>query len=469
MSKKILFCAALVLAIFAGAAQKRQVMLDRVVAVVGGSSILWSEVDEYAGELVEQRRLQGYTSDRDPHDEALEQLLMQKLLFNQALIDSVDVSYSGIAQRVEAHLQALIDDAGSIAALETKQHMPIFNVREMLRQRYEEQAYAQAMQSSVVGKIKVIPGEVERYYKKTDPDSLPTIAEQYIYAQITRFPASIKEAKQRTKERLLDMRERIIKGQTRFDIMARMYSMDGSAISGGELDPQPLDGFVRQFADALADMKPGQVSEVVETQYGYHLIQLIDQKGRMYHARHIVLRPSYTLEELAAPARMLDSIANLIRKDSITFEEAARKFSDDENSKMNGGVVTNHDLLEAAHAYDARYTETRFLKEDFGRNGGKSLDDYNALRNLKEGEISEAYQTEDWMGNQLSKIVKLVRVIPPHKVSLNEDYIRVEQLALNAKREKVFKEWLNKKIEGMYVYIDPEFRDGEFENKNWIK
>ena len=426
MSKKILFCAALVLAIFAGAAQKRQVMLDRVVAVVGGSSILWSEVDEYAGELVEQRRQQGYTSDRDPHDEALEQLLMQKLLFNQALIDSVDVSYSGIAQRVEAHLQALIDDAGSIAAL-------------------------------------------ERYYKKTDPDSLPTIPEQYVYAQITRFPASIKEAKQRTKERLLDMRERIIKGQTRFDIMARMYSMDGSAISGGELDPQPLDGFVRQFADALADLKPGQVSEVVETQYGYHLIQLIDQKGRMYHARHIVLRPSYTLEELAAPARMLDSIANLIRKDSITFEEAARKFSDDDNSKMNGGVVTNHDLLELTQRWEASYTETRFMKEDFGRAGGKSLDDYNALRNLKEGEISDAYQTEDWMGNQLSKIVKLVKVIPPHKVSLDEDYIRVEQLALNAKREKVFKEWLDKKIEGMYIYIDPEFRDGEFENKNWVK
>lgn len=166
---------------------------------------------------------------------------------------------------------------------------------------------------------------------------------------------------------------------------------------------------------------------------------------------------------------MLDSIANLIRKDSITFEEAARKFSDDDNSKMNGGVVTNHDLLEAAHYYEAGATETRFLKEDFGRAGGKSLDDYNALRNLKEGEISDAYQTEDWMGNQLSKIVKLVKVIPPHKVSLNEDYIRVEQLALNAKREKVFKEWLDKKIEGMYIYIDPEFRDGEFENKNWVK
>lgn len=469
MIKKILFCTALVLGIFAVAAQKKQVMLDRVVAVVGGSSILWSEVNEYAGELLERRRKEGYTSDRDPRNEALEQLLMQKLLFNQALIDSVDVNLGDIAQRVENHLQALVDDAGSIAALEAKQHMAIFNVREMLRQRYEEQAYAQAMQGTVVSKIKVIPGEVERFFRKTHQDSLPIIAEQYVYAQITKFPASITEAKQRTKERLLDMRERIIKGQTRFDVMARMYSQDGTAINGGEMDPQPLDGFVRPFAEALGDLKPGQVSEVVETQFGYHLIQLIDQKGRLYHARHILLRPVYAPDELVAPARMLDSVVNLIRKDSMTFEQAALKFSDDGGSKMNGGIVTNHDILELAHAYDAKYTETRFLKEDFGRNGGKNLDDYNALRNLKVGEISGSFQTEDMMSNELSKVVKLVRLIPPHKASLNDDYIRIEQLALNAKQEKAFKEWLNKKIDGMYIYIAPELRDGEFENKNWIK
>ena len=316
----------------------------------------------------------------------------------------------------------------------------------------------------------MIPGEVERYYKKTDPDSLPTIAEQYVYAQITRFPASIKEAKQRTKERLLEMRERIIKGQTRFDIMARMYSLDGSAISGGELDPQPLSGFVRPFADALADLKPGQVSEVVETQCGYHLIQLIDQKGRMYHARHIVLRPVL----YARGAGGSGPYAGQYREpDPQGFdhlrgggpEVLRRRELEDERRRGDQSRSAGGWLI----AWDARYTETRFLKEDFGRAGGKSLDDYNALRNLKEGEISEAYQTEDWMGNQLSKIVKLVRVIPPHKVSLDEDYIRVEQLALNAKREKVFKEWLDKKIEGMYIYIDPEFRDGEFENKNWVK
>lgn len=470
MIRKILCSAVSVLTVLTVAAQTQRVMLDRVVAVVGGSSVLLSEVEEYAGELLEERRRQGYTSDRDPRNEALEQLLMQKLLFNQALIDSVDVSFSEISQQVENHLQALVDEAGSIAELEARQHLAVFNIREMLRQRYEEQAYARAMQGSVVSRVRVTPGEVERFYRRTDSDSLPIIPEQYTYAQITKYPASMKEARQRTRERLIEMRERIIKGQTRFDIMARMYSIDGTAIHGGELDPQPLDGYVRPFADALADLRPGQVSEVVETQYGYHLIQLIDRRGRMYHARHIVLRPTYTLEELAAPSRMLDSVVRLVRKDSISFDEAALRFSDDEYSKMNGGIVTNHDVLEMAQVYAPQYTETRFFREDFGReNGKRSLEDYNALQRLKVGEISDAYQSTDMMGNELSKVVKLVRVTPSHRASLEQDYLRIEQMALSDKQARTFREWLDRKIEGMYVYIDPEFRGGAFENRNWLK
>ena len=239
---------------FVVSAQENQVMLDRVVAVVGNSSILRSEVDEYARELLTRRRQQGYTSDRDPQNEALELLLTQKLLFNQGLIDSVEVNISDISQRVEEHLQALIENAGGIAELETRHHMAIFNIREMLRQRYEEQAYANMMQSTVVSKVRITPGEVERFYREIDPDSLPVIAEQYVYAQITKFPFSMKEAKQRTRERLLDMRERIIKGQTSFEVMARMYSLDpGTAIRGGELEPQPLDALTRSFADDLAE------------------------------------------------------------------------------------------------------------------------------------------------------------------------------------------------------------------------
>lgn len=470
MIKRILLATALVASVFVVAAQKKQVLLDRVVAVVGNSSILQSEVDEYAAELVARRRQQGYTSDRDPKNEALELLLTQKLLFNQALVDSVEVNVSEISQRVEEHLQALIENAGGIAELETRHHMAIFNIREMLRQRYEEQAYATMMQSTVISKVRVTPGEVEYFYEHIDRDSLPLIPEQYIYAQITKFPFSMKEAKERTRERLLDMRERIIKGETSFDVMARMYSLDpGTAIRGGELDPQPLETYVQPFSEALADLKPGQISEIVETQYGYHIIQLLDKRGRLYHARHILLYPTYASEELAQPARMLDSIANLIRKDSITFEEAALKFSDDAISKMNGGIVTNHAILEKERYFDARYTETRFRREDFGMGASQSLNDYNALKNLKEGEVSESFQTEDLMGNQLCKIVKLVRVIPPHQASLNEDYLQVEQMALSAKQERALKEWINGKIKGMYVYIIPEYRDGEFENKNWVK
>ena len=454
----------------ASAQQRRQVMLDKVVAVVGGSSILYSELVEYAEALVGQRRQMGYTSDRDPMDEALEALLEQKLLYNQALIDSVPVNTSDIASRIETYLQSLIDEVGGIQALEAREHMPIFTYREMLRSRYEEQAYAQSMKSDVVSRVTVVPGEVERFYNRIDKDSLPIIGEQYVYAQITKFPASLKEAQQRTKERLLDMRERVITGQTRFSVLARMYSVDGSAIHGGEMEPMPAAYFVRPFAEALEKLKPGQVSEIVETEYGFHIIELIDNRGDLYHCRHIVLRPTFTRDELMEPAHQLDSIADLIRRDSITFEAAALAFSDDATSKYNGGIVSNSDVLERMGVYDgARLTATRFLKEDFSAQGGKSLDDYNALMRLRVGDVSSSFQTTDLMGNQMSKIVKLLEIIPAHTASLEDDYIRLEEMALAEKQDRVYQSWLNDKIMSMYVYIDPAFRSETFVNKNWIK
>ena len=469
MLKKLILSAAAAVTV-AGAAAQKQVMLDKVVAVVGGSSILYSEVSDYARRLVEQRRAEGYTSDRDPMNEALEGLLLQKLLYNQGQIDSVQVNLPEIQNRIEEDVQAMIEEEGSILKLETKYHMAVFNIREMLRQRYEEQAYAQSMHAEVTGKVTVVPGEVERFYKRIDKDSLPIIPEQYVYAQITLFPKSIVEAKRRARERLLELRERAITGQTRFDMLARMYSMDGSAMQGGEIEPLPLQALYQPYADALADLKPGQISEVVETQAGLHIIQLIDKKGNLYHSRHILLRPVYTDEELLEPIRTLDSIADLIRKDSMTFERAAQLFSDDASSKMNGGLVSNHDILDRAGVSDVRYTQTKFLKEDFADDGmHKSYADYVAISKLKPGEVSDAFSARDIMGNQLSKIVKLVEVIPPHKASLNEDYLRLEQMALQAKQEQVFRSWLDKRIDGIYVFIDPEFRNGEFENKRWVK
>ena len=395
--------------------------------------------------------------------------MLQKLLYNQALLDSVEISKGDVAQRVEQQVQSMVDNAGSIAALEKKSHMAIYHIRDLLRRQLEEQSYAQMMQQTVIEKTKIVPGEVERFYNSKDKDSLPVIAEQYQYAQITMFPKNIKEAKLRTRERLVEMRERIVTGKTRFATLARMYSVDGSAIQGGELEPAPLAGFVKPFADALAELKEGQVSEVVESEFGFHLIQLIGKKGQLYHCRHILLRPTFTMDEILAPMRDLDSIVNLIKKDSLTFEAAAKKHSDDKHSKMNGGVVTNHDLLERYSAYDAKLTATKFLREDFGAMGGKSIDDYNAIRRLKEGEMSAPFRSSDMMGNELVKVVKLLKVIPAHNASLDEDYLRLEQLALNEKQEREFKVWLDKKIASMYIYIAPEFRNAQFSNKNWLK
>lgn len=402
-------------------------------------------------------------------NEALEQLMMQKLLYNQALIDSVEIMKTDIMARVEEEVQDMIAREGTIPAVEAKMHNPIFNIRENLRRRYEEEAYASGMQREVIGKVTIIPGEVERFYRQTDKDSLPVIGDQYVYAHITKFPKSIDEAKRRARERLLEMRERIITATPSSTCWRVSIRSTVRRCTAAKWSPATLQTFVQPFADALSELKPGQISEVVETQYGFHLIQLIDKKGNLYHCRHILIRPTYTTEELSEPDRQLDSIAELIRADSLTFEEAALRFSDDPYSRQNGGIVTNHELLEHYNANDARYTATKFLKEDFGNMGPSAIADFRTLSQLKVGDISPAYQTQDMNGNQLSKIVKLVQIIPTHVASLNEDYLRLEQMALNRKQEKVFGEWLSKKIDGMYVYIDPEFRDGEFANKHWVK
>ena len=472
MFKKKIFAVLATVAVLMSAgvltAQKRQVVLDRVVAVVGSSAVLYSEVAEYADMLVEQRRQQGFTSDRDPMNESLEMLMRQKLLYNQALLDSL--APPTVETYVEDQMQSMIAEAGSIAALEARQHMAIFNYREIIRQRITEQEYARSMQQDVISNITITPGEVENYYKELKEDELPLVPEQYVYAQIVRFPSSQEDAKRRTRERLLEMRERIISGKSSMAVLARTYSLDpGSAMRGGELTPGPLSQLTRPYADALEKLKPGQISEVVESEFGFHIIELIDEpKNGLYHSRHILLRPTYTTEELVEPANFLDSIAKLIRKDSITFEKAALEFSEDKLTRMNGGLVTNHDLLMSSLQYaNVKYTATKFRREDFGE--GKSLHDYIALTKLKEGEVSDAYMSEDLRGNEHSKIVKLLQIIPTHTASLEEDYSAIEEMALSEKQDKAFKKWLAEKIDGLYVYISPEFRDGDFEFPNWVK
>ena len=441
----------------AGAVEAQQVIIDKIVAVVGNSAIYYSDVVETADRLVQQRREMGYTSDRDPKNEALEQLMLQKLLYHQSQIDSVDVKRAEVAVPVENVIQNMISEAGSIGALEAQEHKAVYDIRETMIQQYVEMQSAEAMQRTIMDKVEITPGEVERFYKSQPKDSLPIVPEQYVYAHITKFPSSMDE-------RLLDMRERIISGKASFATLARMYSEDGSAVRGGELEPMPLDGFVKPFANALEKLKPDQISEVVETEFGFHIIQGIERlPNNTYRCRHILIRPYYTPSELAESDQLLDSLANLIRCDSITFEKAAMEHSDDPYSKQNGGLVSNHDILEAQQAYQASLTQTKFYKEYL------MPADYNAIRRLKKGEISDAFQTMDLKNNQLSKIIKLIDVIPSHTATLDEDYLMIEEAALEHKKRAEYNKWLTGKIQSMYVRIEPEFREGEWEYKGWVK
>ena len=472
LKKRVIAVAALIAVMMSAGvltAQKRQVLLDRVVAVVGGSAILYSEVEDNAVALVQQRREQGYTSDRDPMNESLEMLMRQKLLYSQALIDSIDV-YSDINSYVEEQLQSMIAEAGSIAELEAREHMPVFNFRELLRQQVVEQEYARSMQQTVVSDVKVSPGEVEQYFNSLKEEELPLVPEQYVYAQIVRYPSSQEDAKRRTRERLMEMRERIISGKSTMAVLARTYSVDpGTAMRGGEMPAGPLEELVAPYAEALEKLKPGQVSEVVETDYGFHIIELLEEpKNGLYRSRHILLRPTYTAEELNQPITFLDSLANMIRQDSITFEAAALEHSEDKLTKMNGGLVTNHDLLMSSPSYaNVKYSATKFRREDFG--DGKSLQDYSNIIRMKVGDVSPAYMAQDLRQNQQAKIIKLLEIIPTHPASLEEDYSTIEEMALSQKQQKIFDEWMREKIDGLYVYIAPDFREGEFEFPNWVK
>ena len=253
---------------------------------------------------------------------------------------------------------------------------------------------------------------------------------------------------------------------TKFEVLARMYSEDpGSAIRGGEMDPMPKESFVQPFADALAKLKPGQISEVVETEFGYHLILLLDQVGNLYHCRHILLKPQFTDSEIKAAFTTLDSLKQEILAGKLTFADAVAKYSEDKYSNRNGGVATNIELLEAMNQGDARAATTKFLKEELSQ----TPEVYNALKDMKPGDISDAFASQDMRGNILGKIVRLDEIIPTHTASLSEDFLKIEEIALKKKQDADFETWLKNKVAGMFIRVDSEFRSCQFERPYLLK
>ncbi len=443
-------------------AQENKVMAEKVIAVVGNSAILYTDLLQAVDQIRSQQMQNRYTPDVDPTSEALELLLMQKLLANQARLDSLPTNSAAISVSVDQRINELVKRLGSVAKLEAMFNKPIFLIKSDLQTQFEDISLAEAMRDEVESKVTITPSEVERFFKDFDKEKLPIVPEQYCYSHIIIYPPAQKEAQLRTRERLLELRQRVINGET-FSTLARLYSEDESTRNrGGELGWSNPNQYVENFASALLKLKPGQVSPVVETEYGFHIIQLIDKKGDSYNCRHILMKPSYSSEEMARSTELLDSISNLIKCDSLSFIEAAFKFSEDKLSKMNGGQASNHSLLKAQHINNAKAASIKFFKEELGN-------DYYAIKDMKEGDISKPFETSDLQGNILTKIIRLDKIIPQHSAAMNEDYIRIEEVALQNKIDKVFTEWLEDRIKEMYIRIVPEYRNLKFRYKGWVK
>ena len=434
---------------------------EKVVAVVGNSVVLLSELEDTKRAMAEERRRQGEISYRDADCEALELNMMRKMLARQAELDSIYVRAQGVNDAVEEQADELIREHGSLRAVEAIFHKPMYTIKDDLRERYMEIQKAISMENTIKNKTTVTPADIDRFYRQVNKDSLPTIPDQYTYSQILLYPSSTDEAKFRTRQKLQDLRQRIINGE-RFSTLARAYSVDrATAVSGGEMDWSKKEVFEKPFADALEKLLVGQISDVVETVYGFHIIELVDFRNGQYKARHILMRPEFTTAELEETVNKLDSVRTSIVDGEISFPDAAVKYSDDKMSSIQGGKVSNNALLER-YMLDSKQASRKFYREELG-------EDYAPMRNLKPGDISEPFITKDSRGNDVVKIIRLDEHIAPHRANIKDDYNFIEEIALEIKKEEEYSKWIQKKIGDMYIRIDEKYRGCDFEYSGWVK
>lgn len=431
-------------------AQKYDGVIDKTVALVGNSMILLSQIETE----VRMMQFQGYVSDRDLRCEVLENMLVSKLFYTQAQLDSLTVNQDMVNAALNERINNILSQLGGEEETEAYFGKPLHKLRQEWMDVFMEQNLVQEMQRTVAGKVtEVTPKEVQQYYRKLPEDSLPVIPTQYRYSQIVLYP-DVDRAKMAVRERLLEFRQRILDGE-KFSLLATLYSEDGSAMRGGELGMTSKSMFWAAFSDAAMALKEGQVSPIVETPDGFHLIQMISKRGDMFNARHILLKPRYTEEDRDSAFLRLDSIRNVILEDSLTFEQAAWKFSEDMKSRTNGGMVADPNT-------GAPFFDVDRLKPE----------DYKVLENMKEGEISAPFESVDdegRSGNTVYKIVKLEKIRPAHTATFEDDFNVLMDVAANQKSVDAIEDFIKEKQETTYIVIDPLFQHCVFRREGWIK
>ena len=448
--KRLVIAVAFALSAFTLSAQKySDGLIDKTVAVVGNEMIMISDIEEE----VAMMKAYGMMSDKKGRCEILEEMMASKLFLMQARLDSLSVNNDVVEGELRNRIDMLKTNLGGEEAVVEQFGKPIYKLRQEWREAIENQTLTQQMQQQIASKIpELTPYDVQEYVNGVDQDDLPMVPIKYQLSQICIYPDR-EAANLAVKERLLAIRERIINGE-RFSTLARLYSQDpGSARKGGELGMASKSIFWPAFSDAAMSLKPGVVSQIVETPDGFHIIEVLEKKGDMFNARHILLKPEYTSEDMEKGFHVLDSLRTELQNETVTFSLAARFFSEDPATRTNGGQMADP------------YTGSTYFEID-----QLKPQDYAAIKDLKEGEISEpvsSLDNEGRDGNLVYKIIKVDKIIPAHPASFSHDYTLLLQQAEQKMQMDAINEFIDSKIGTTYIVIDPMFADCEFEREGW--
>lgn len=434
--------------IFSIQAQEKAVMVDQVVAVVGKNIIKLSDIEN----SYTQFRVQMGNNDAfNNRCNILESLLIQKLLLHKAAIDSVEVPEQYVDTEVDKQLKMRLKYFGSKENMERESGQKYEDIKASYKQIMQDYFLAQQVESGVVENVKITPREVTEYFNTIPADSLPIIEAEYEVSEIVINPKVNEAERERIRLELNKLRERILKGD-KFSTLATLYSEDAvSAKKGGELGFFTRGEMVGEFEAAAFALKPGEVSPVIETKYGFHIIQLIERRGNMINARHILLSAKATPEDLVAANIRLDSIVNEIKSGRISFNEAAKAFSDSQ-TKIEGGVVTN------PQTGNNRFTAD-ILKQVFA---GVNIE------RMSKGEISGIISTKNELNQDVYKVVQLVNIVEAHKANLVDDYDKIYSIALRNAQNAKLSDWAEKMIKNTYIKINDDYKDCIF-NLNWLK
>lgn len=451
--------AALVLA-GSALAQKKQAknMIDEVVWVVGDQPILLSEVEGFR--IANQ--LSG-TAYKNPYGQIPEQLAIQKLYMHQAELDSIAMGESELLRATDMRLNAFLEEAGSRENLERAFHKTMPQIRELIKEQVKVQHVTNEVRDKLTANIKTTPAEVREYFSHLPADSLPTIPTKVEVQIIMAKPRVPQEEINRIEERLREFTKRVQNGETDFARLARMYSQDGSARQGGELGLSGRNAWVPEFANvAFSLTDPKKVSKIVKTDFGYHILQLIEKRNDKVNVRHILLKPEISEAVLQRETSRLDSIGQDILVGKFTFEEAARILSDDKDTRNNRGLMVNN--VVDTQTNQSMGISSKFELKDLPSEVAQIVD------TLKVGQLSRAFRmVNPKTGTEVCAIIKLKSRTEAHPANMTEDFQVLQNVVVNERKQKAIEQWLTNKIKNTYTRIRPEWRNEKFQYEGWVK